>query len=119
MPIKKPDNTTTKAIMFNDAEADSNGVLPLATAQADSLKLSSSAGGRASAPLDVTDARGSGGGGSGSGGVAEALASVKAAQARLVSLMQNEYFCDDLQPPDEAFGWGEQRLRDFFENGGA
>ena len=39
-------------------------------------------------------------------------------QAQLVGALQAEYYCEDLSPPAEAFGWGEQRLRDYFESGG-
>jgi len=46
-------------------------------------------------------------------------ASAAPPQAQLVKQMQDEYFCDDVLPPQEAFGWGEPRLRDFFESGGA
>ena len=50
---------------------------------------------------------------------AETVAQLKKLQAHLVSQYQNEYFCDDLVPPSEAFGWSEDKLKDYFENGGA
>ena len=43
---------------------------------------------------------------------------LKALQAQLVGALQAEYFCDDLAPPPEAFGWGEPLLRSYFESGG-
>lgn len=51
--------------------------------------------------------------------VAATLRQMQALQQRLVTLLQGEYFCDDVEAPPEAFGWSEQRLRDYFENGGA
>ena len=39
------------------------------------------------------------------GSVAEALAGFKAAQSTLVRALQNEFYCDDLEPPANAFGW--------------
>jgi hypothetical protein len=68
---------------------------------------------------------GSGGGSSGSGGggplpadAASTMAELQRLQAHLVALLQNEYFCDDLEPPAAAFGWGDQKLREYFESGG-
>lgn len=51
--------------------------------------------------------------------VASLLAEAKAVQAKLVKALQDEYFCDDLEPPPAAFGWPEDDLREFFENGGS
>ena len=39
-------------------------------------------------------------------------------QSQLVEEMRQEYYCDDLEPPPEAFGWDEARLRAYFESGG-
>jgi hypothetical protein len=39
-------------------------------------------------------------------------------QQRLVKSLQDEYYCDDLSLPAEAFGWDESRIRSFYENGG-
>lgn len=50
--------------------------------------------------------------------VDELVASLKATQRQLVKALQDEYFCDDLEPPIEAFGWSEQSLREFMESGG-
>ena len=49
---------------------------------------------------------------------ASLLAQLKELQSQLVKALQEEYFCDDLEAPAEAFGWSEQRLREFFESGG-
>ena len=38
-------------------------------------------------------------------------AQLRELQAQLVAALQAEYYCDDLAPPAEALGWGEQRLR--------
>ena len=50
--------------------------------------------------------------------ISELTAKVKAAQQELVAALQAEYFTDDVEPPAEAFGWSEDRLREFFESGG-
>ena len=52
------------------------------------------------------------------GDTASTLKELKKLQLHLVTLMQNEYYCDDVEPPHEAFGWSDQQLRDYFENGG-
>ena len=63
----------------------------------------------------------------GGGGGAQAKATTNAAstaaellrlQRLLVRQLQEEYFCDDVEPPELAFGWSESKLRDYFENGG-
>ena len=46
------------------------------------------------------------------------MAELKRLQALLVSQLQGEYFCDDVEPPPLAFGWSEEKLREYFENGG-
>ena len=51
--------------------------------------------------------------------VAELVETLKATQKQLVKALQDEYFCDDVEPPPEAFGWGEQALRDYMESGGS
>ena len=66
-------------------------------------------GGSAAPAVDVSDG----------GTIAGTLAQLKALQTKLVVMMQGEYFCDDVEPPAEAFGWDEAKLRDYFENGGA
>ena len=43
---------------------------------------------------------------------------LRRAQADLVRALQEETFCEDLQPPRAAFGWDEQQLRDYFDKGG-
>jgi lysophospholipase L1-like esterase len=50
--------------------------------------------------------------------VADALLELAAAQRKLVALLQAEYYCDDLELPDSAFGWDEQRIRAYYEAGG-
>ena len=46
------------------------------------------------------------------------LSQLKELQGKLVSALQEEYFCEDLEPPAKAFGWEEARLRQYFETGG-
>ena len=46
-----------------------------------------------------------------------APSSVSQFEAR-VQALQDEFFADDLQPPDTAHAWSEARLRAFFESGG-
>ena len=46
-------------------------------------------------------------------------AELKRLQKLLVTQLQNEYFCDDVEPPAEAFGWDDEKLKEYFENGGA
>ena len=36
---------------------------------------------------------------------AAALAKLKEAQLALIDALQQDYFCDDLEPPSSAFGW--------------
>ena len=43
---------------------------------------------------------------------------LRACQRELVDELRSEYYCDDVEPPPEAFGWSEQKLRDYFECGG-
>lgn len=50
--------------------------------------------------------------------IAELTATIAEAQSKLIKALQEEYFCDDVQPPPEAFGWEESRLRAFMESGG-
>jgi hypothetical protein len=49
---------------------------------------------------------------------AELISQLAELQSRLVSAMQEEYFCEDLVPPPAAFGWDAAALRAFFESGG-
>jgi hypothetical protein len=37
-------------------------------------------------------------------------------QKKLIAELQEEYFCDDVKPPREAFGWSEEKIRAFFES---
>ena len=69
-------------------------------------------------PIDVSDGGGGGGGGALPTSAAETVAQLKRLQALLVTQLQGEYFCDDVEPPVEAFGWAEAKLRDYFESGG-
>jgi lysophospholipase L1-like esterase len=39
-------------------------------------------------------------------------------QRLLVKILQEEYFCDDIEPPARAFGWSESDIRSFMESGG-
>jgi hypothetical protein len=48
----------------------------------------------------------------------EQLALLAATQRAVVATLAAEYYCDDLEPPPAAFGWGEQQLREYFESGG-
>lgn len=50
--------------------------------------------------------------------VSTLVAQLKETQAALVRALQDEYFCEDLEPPQLAFGWSEERLREYFETGG-
>ena len=47
------------------------------------------------------------------------VSQLREVQAELVKSLQDEYFCEDLEAPAEAFGWSESQLREFFEAGGA
>ena len=57
--------------------------------------------------------------GSGPSTPAETAAELKRLQRLLVSQLQAEYYCDDVEPPEEAFGWDEAKLNAYFESGGA
>ena len=46
------------------------------------------------------------------------LATLAATQQQIVKALQDEYFCDDVEPPPEAFGWDLERLQAFMEAGG-
>ena len=48
-----------------------------------------------------------------------AMTAFKSAQTALVDALQMEYFCDDLDPPDCAFGWSIRDFEEFFKSGGA
>ena len=50
---------------------------------------------------------------------ADTLKALKQLQEHLVSQLQTEYFCDDVEPPEEAFGWSAKKLTEYFANGGA
>ena len=50
--------------------------------------------------------------------VGSILSDLADAQRRLVRALQDEYFTDDVEPPPEAFGWDEAKLRAFMESGG-
>jgi len=46
------------------------------------------------------------------------LTTLAETQRAVVAALGVQYFCDDLEPPPAAFGWGEQQLRLYFESGG-
>lgn len=75
--------------------------------------------------VDISDNTRGGCGGSGGGGglnpstPAETVAELQRLQKLLVTQLQNEFFCDDIEPPPEAYGWSEEKLKEYFENGGA
>lgn len=100
---------------FRDPEANQNGCLTPAQAAQYSLSRQAKEGGggdgRRGSVGDV-------GGTSVAGNVRETIDELRALQGKLVAMLQSEYFCDDLEPPPDAFGWNEQRLRDYFESGG-
>jgi acyl-coenzyme A thioesterase PaaI-like protein len=48
----------------------------------------------------------------------DAIKAFQAAQAALVDALQQDYFCDDLQPPSFAFGWSAEDFKQFYESGG-
>ena len=47
----------------------------------------------------------------------DAIKAFQAAQAALVDALQQDYFCDDLQPPSFAFGWSAEDFKQFYESG--
>lgn len=50
--------------------------------------------------------------------VSTLIATLASTQQALIEALQDEYYCDDLQPPAQAFGWDEGTLRSFMESGG-
>ena len=46
-------------------------------------------------------------------GAEDAIKAFQAAQAALVDALQQDYFCDDLQPPSWAFGWSAEDYKTF------
>ena len=46
------------------------------------------------------------------------MAAFESARASLVDALQMEYFCDDLSPPDDAFGWATSDYVEFYKSGG-
>lgn len=50
--------------------------------------------------------------------IAALLETLVATQRLIVRELQAEYYCDDVEPPPEAFGWSESELRKFMEAGG-
>jgi len=65
-------------------------------------------------------ARGEAGGGIGAarGDAAATLAEIRRLQHVLVKQLQHEHlFSDDLEPPEEAFGWSEAEFHSFFDDG--
>ena len=50
--------------------------------------------------------------------VSDIVAELAGVRARLVRALQEEYFCDDLELPPTASGWGEEEMRAFYESGG-
>lgn len=52
------------------------------------------------------------------GTLGELLALLAETQRAVVAALAAEYYCEDLEPPPAAFGWGEQELREYYESGG-
>ena len=83
-----------------------------------------SAGGRAAAPALTKPPPPGGGGGAAAApaktttDAASTAAELLRLQRLLVKQLQDEYFCDDVEPPAIAFGWSESKLREYFESGG-
>ena len=50
--------------------------------------------------------------------VSDLIEKLASTQAALVKALQEEYFCDDVVPPQSAFGWDAEALRAYFESGG-
>ena len=50
--------------------------------------------------------------------VSDLLSQLSDLQQRLNKALQDEYYCDDLSLPPEAFGWDGARMRAYYENGG-
>jgi len=50
--------------------------------------------------------------------VSTAMAAFTAARASLVDALQMEYFCDDLDPPEAAFGWSIEAYEEYYKSGG-
>ncbi len=50
--------------------------------------------------------------------VEAAFAAFKTAQRELVDALQMEYFCDDITPPDGAYGWAMDDYVEYFKSGG-
>ena len=50
--------------------------------------------------------------------VEAAQAEFKKAQAALVDAYQQEYFCDDVSPPESAYGWSFAEFDRYFKTGG-
>ena len=48
-----------------------------------------------------------------------ALASLRKAQAAVIDAFQQEFFCDELTPPDGWASWSNESIRAFFESGGS
>lgn len=48
-----------------------------------------------------------------------AAAAFRKARAALVDALQQEYFCDDLDPPATAFGWDTSDFEAFYKSGGS
>ncbi|EOD14833.1 hypothetical protein EMIHUDRAFT_413706 [Emiliania huxleyi CCMP1516] len=50
--------------------------------------------------------------------VSDLIEKLASTQAALIKALQEEYFCDDVVPPQSAFGWDAEALRAYFESGG-
>ena len=50
--------------------------------------------------------------------VTDLLSQLSDVQQRLNKALQDEYYCDDLSLPPDAFGWDAARIRAYYENGG-
>lgn len=108
----------TQSFHQDPASIDATGVLSVEEAMSTSMSQQLLRG-RACAPNRSGD--GGGGGPSehhGGASLDEAIAELQKLQRKVVGMLQDEYFCDDVEPPPEAFGWGAERLKQYFENGG-
>ena len=94
------------------SDSNASGIADRATCVEASLKL------QAAQAATGGSAQGGVGGARLPSDTGTAVKELKRLQQHLVSLLQNEYFCDDVEPPAEAFGWSEAALREYFENGG-
>lgn len=50
--------------------------------------------------------------------LAELFAEANRVRHLIIKGLQEEYFCEDVEPPEAAFGWSEEQIREFMESGG-